>query len=113
MSNSLYSTSQHHNVVRVKLHLQDGSREISQSEETAAFHSAVNDGARFFNLPYFPIKPFPGLWGQADRFPAVSEESRRYYRGSCSQDEQETARRPATVCGRDGRPAATAAADDH
>lgn len=61
MSNRLYSTSQHHNVVRVKLHLQDGSREISQSEATAAFHSAVNDGARFFNLPYFPIKPFPGL----------------------------------------------------
>ncbi len=33
--------------------------EIFQSEAVAAFHSAVNDGARFFNMPYFPMEGFP------------------------------------------------------
>ncbi|KAL2166019.1 hypothetical protein VTG60DRAFT_3440 [Thermothelomyces hinnuleus] len=76
MSNRLYSTSQPPNGLHPAVHPEDCIQETFQSQAAPAFHSARNDGARFFNLPYFPIEPFPGLCQrggqQANRFPAIS-----------------------------------------
>jgi hypothetical protein len=89
--------------------------EISQSEFPAAFHSAVNDGARFLICLIFRSKHFPRRrqWerGGSRSFPRSFKESRRCYRGSFLDERhfiERTCRpSPATVCGRDGRPAAT------